>query len=278
MKLKSLSSRSRVVVLLLLMGSMAAVTVGAGSKPVSRKPLSTSAAVNPGSISVHGQAQVLVVPDQVEIRLGIVSHDPELGLAKADNDRRTAASLARLKGMGLAARDYQTDAIHVEPEYETIAGQPQVLKRFAVQRHVVITLREVGRFEELLQALLDAGVNQVLDIQFCSTELRRHRDEARRMAIRAAQEKAELLVGELGGHLGRPTRIDEQGNQGGWSSYGYYSLYGGSWHSRSSSYMMQNSVAVASGPSEASAEGSTQAFAPGQIRVSAVVLVQFEME
>lgn len=236
-------------------------------------------AANPsprGTISVSGTAQVLVVPDQVELRLGISTRNPDLIRAKSENDERIAAVLNKLKALGLGQRELQTDAIHVQPEYRSEGANPPVLTGYMVQRHLVVTLKEVGKFESLLETAIQAGANEVLNIQFCSTELRKHRDQARQMAIRAAREKGELFTQELGLKLGTATSITEQSQDNAFSSYGYYSMYGGYWHSRNSSYGMQNNISVAGGSSEPTTEATNQTFAPGQIRISAVVSVQFE--
>lgn len=228
-----------------------------------------------GTLSVSGNAQVLVVPDQVEVRLGVTTRATELADAKADSDRRMKGVLERLRALNLPNRDLQTDALHVSPEYKNENGNPPRLVGYVVQRHLVLTLRDVSRFETVLQAAIEAGANEVMNIQFCSTELRKHRDQARQMAIRAAREKGELLTGELGMKLGRATQISEVGHDVAHSSYSYYSG-GGYWSSRGSAYgMMQNSFAVAEGPNP-QPEASNQAFAPGQIRISASVNVTFE--
>jgi uncharacterized protein YggE len=229
-----------------------------------------------GTISVSGTAQVLVVPDQIELRLGISTRNPDLIRAKSENDERIAAVITKLKALGLGQRELQTDAIHVQPEYRSEPGNPPVLTGYLVQRHLVVTLKEVGKFEPLLEAAIQAGANEVLNIQFCSTELRKHRDQARQMAIRAAREKGELFTQELGLKLGTATSITEQSQDNSFSSYSYYSMYGGYWHSRSSGYAMQNNISVAGGSSEPTSEAANQTFAPGQIRISAVVSVQFE--
>jgi uncharacterized protein YggE len=237
---------------------------------------SLAVATTRGNISVSGTAQVLVVPDQVELRMGITTRNADLIRAKTENDERIAAVLTKLKTLGLAQRDLQTDAIHVQPEYRTENGNPPVLTGYMVQRHLVVTLREVGKFEALLEAAIQAGANEVLNIQFCSTELRKHRDQARQMAIRAAREKGELFTRELGLKLGSATTITEQNTDYAFSSYSYYGMYGGYWQSRNSGYSMQNSMAVAGGAAEPSNEASGQTFAPGQIRISAMVNVNFE--
>ncbi len=234
-----------------------------------------------GTIAVSGNAQVLVVPDQIELRIGILSYDPALAKAKADNDTRASAVLSRLRELGLPARDIQTDALHVQPEYRSDNNRPPELVRYHVQRHVVVTLRNVAKFETLLQSALDAGANEVLNIQFCTTELRKYRDQARQMAVRAAREKAQLMTGELGVKLGRPIQISEQSQDYGWSSYNYYSSYGGGYYSQfrgGGGYAAQNSFASAPSGESAGPEASSTTFAPGQIRVSAMVSVTFETE
>lgn len=243
---------------------------------VSKLPPAAPSESNHGTIAVSGTAQVLVVPDQVELRLGITTRNADLIRAKSGNDERIAAVLGKLKALGLGQRELQTDAIHVQPEYRSEPGNPPVLTGYLVQRHLVVTLKEVSKFESLLEAAIQAGANEVLNIQFCSTELRKHRDEARQMAIRAAREKGELFTRELGLKLGAATNITEQSQDNLFSSYSYYGMYGGYWQSRSGGYGMQNSIAFAGGTPEPANEASNQTFAPGQIRISASVSVQFE--
>jgi len=247
-----------------------------GQVTITPAPPATPSPSARGTISVSGTAQVLVVPDQIELRLGISTRNPDLIRAKSENDERIAAVITKLKALGLGQRELQTDAIHVQPEYRSEPGNPPVLTGYLVQRHLVVTLKEVGKFEPLLEAAIQAGANEVLNIQFCSTELRKHRDQARQMAIRAAREKGELFTQELGLKLGTATSITEQSQDNSFSSYSYYSMYGGYWHSRSSGYAMQNNISVSSGSLEPSNDAPNQTFAPGQIRISAVVSVQFE--
>lgn len=239
-------------------------------------PAAATIAPDHGTIAVSGTAQVLVVPDQVELRLGITTRNPDLIRAKSENDERIAAVLNKLKALGLGQRELQTDAIHVQPEYRTDGGNPPILTGYLVQRHLVVTLKEVSKFEALLEAAIQAGANEVLNIQFCSTELRKHRDQARQMAIRAAREKGELFTRELGLKLGAATNITEQSQDNLFSSYSYYGMYGGYWQSRSGGYGLQNNITFAGGNPEPSPEASNQTFAPGQIRISASVSVQFE--
>jgi uncharacterized protein YggE len=130
----------------------------------------------------------------------------------------------------------------------------------------VITLRDLTKFESLLGDALGAGANYVHGIEFRTTELRSYKDQARALAVQAAQEKAEALAEELGQKLGEPTTIEEV--QAGWAS-----SYGARWGLPWNSVVAQNVVQELGGGVPLG-QGS---LAPGQISVNAKVAVSFEL-
>jgi uncharacterized protein YggE len=130
----------------------------------------------------------------------------------------------------------------------------------------VVTLRDLDKFEALLADALEAGVNYVHGIQFRTTELRTHRDEARALAISAAKEKAEALAGELGQEVGDPKMIEEVQNSW-WSGYNSW------WGANLANGMTQN-VIQEMGTGILSGDGS---LAPGQISITARVSVTFQL-
>jgi len=85
-----------------------------------------------------------------------------------------------------------------------------------------VTLKDTSLFERLVTTALKSGANRLIGFEYRTTDLRKHRDEARRMAIRAAKEKAELLAGELGTRVGKPQTIGE-------GYVGYYGGYASRW-------------------------------------------------
>jgi uncharacterized protein YggE len=132
----------------------------------------------------------------------------------------------------------------------------------------VVILREVGKFESLLTAMVEGGVTNIRNVEFNTTQLRKYRDRARSLAINAAKEKARDLVKELDLTLGKPLSVSESGS----SQY-----YGGSlwWGSRGGS-ISQNVVENA--PSSAVGVDTEETVALGQIGVKANVNVSFEMK
>jgi len=225
---------------------------------------------DPGIITVTGDAEVRVVPDEVILTLGIETWDGNLSTAKQQNDARAGAVLNAVERYGIEPRYIQTDHISIEPVYEHYDYKSQ-LTGYLVRKTMVITLKDLAKFEDLLTATLDAGANHVHGIQFRTTELRRHRDKARSLAIQAAQEKAEAMAGELDQTVGKPRTINE--NQAGWWSW-YNSWWGGG----RGGMMTQNVIQEVGGQEVGSGSFTDETIAPGQITVRAQVNVSFELE
>ncbi len=220
-------------------------------------------ASEPPLISVSGRAEVRVTPDEVLLTVGVETFDLDLATAKADNDVRIQAILAVASEHGIDRRHLQTDYLNVEPRYEYEWERRNFLG-YAVRKTLVVTLRDIDKFESVLSGVLEAGANHVHGIDFRTTELRRYRDQARSQALQAAKEKAAAMAAELGLEVGEPRSIQE-GYVGWWSSYGSW------WGSRPRGSMTQNVIQnVAEQPGEA--EGPT---APGQLAVTAEVRVSF---
>lgn len=216
-------------------------------------------------ISVNGEAEIRVVPDEVVLSLGVETFHAALRTAKSLNDDRIQRTMAAARNLAVQAAHMQTDYIGIEPKYEG-GDIARTLQGYIVRRTVIIKLKEVSRFEDLLTAALEAGVTHVHGIDFRTTELRKHRDQARVMAIKAAQEKAELLARESGRKVGTVRSIGE-------ASYGYHSGYGSWWGQRYGSMSQNVSQNLGGAPLESDAT-----LAPGQISIRASVHTSFVLQ
>ena len=225
-----------------------------------------SSSAEPGVITVTGDAEVRVVPDEVVLTLGIETWDKELAVARRQNDQIVVEVLALISDYGVEPQHAQTDYVSIEPRYRFGTYDEEDFIGYFVQKTIVVTLKDLSEFESLLVEALDLGVNHVLGIQFRTTELRKHRDEARALPIRAAQEKAVAMAGELGQKVGSPKTIYEQ--QSSWRSW-----YNAWWGSRYGGGTAQNVIQEIGGGA-VSAESS---LAPGQITVNAKVTVTFDL-
>jgi hypothetical protein len=229
----------------------------------------TTAAMAQGTISTSGSAEILVEPDQVEFTVGVETLHVSLDTAKQLNDAAVAKAIAAAKHNGVPAGSIQTDYISIEPNYDSEHRERLTPISYVVRRSIVITSKDIPGFERLLSSLVEAGANHVRSIRFTTTKLREHRDNARRMAAKAALEKAQLLAETLGSTVGKATQIAEA-NEWWNSSYGSWWGWGG--NANVMTNVSQN-VNI-SGGNNNDGEG---ALAPGRIAVKATVNVTFAM-
>jgi uncharacterized protein YggE len=198
--------------------------------------------------------------------VGVETRQENLGEATRQNDQRVANVLHFLKTSGLKDKDVQTDFISVEPMYKDNISWIQPMAYLA-RKSIEMRLTNVASFEGVLKGLLTNGVNQVHGIEFRTSQLRKHRDQARKLAIQAAKEKAEALAVECGVKCGRVYTINANDGGGSWSISGGYG--GGP-----RGYMAQNTIQNFGGVSDMT--GDT--FSVGQISVTASVNVVFLLE
>lgn len=215
------------------------------------------------AITISGEAEIKVVPGRVNILLGVETRSLDLAAARRQNDNLVKAVLAVPAAFGVSKEDVQTDFMELGVEYQ-IDGL--TVKYYSVRKSVNILLRDVTKFEAIVAAAVDAGATHVHSVEFSTSELRKHRDAARALAVKAATEKAHALASAAGRKPGAVKSISE--------SYGGGSWYGWGW-GRGGRMQMQNVVQIASGGRGGDA-GATVAL--GRISVTASVQMSFELE
>jgi len=225
----------------------------------------------PPQISLSGWAEVKVAPDEIMLNVAVETRAATLDPARQENDQKIAAVLAFLKQSKIKDKDAQTDYINIQPDYNYNNGSSESHVKpvaYIVRKNIEIRLTDVAAFQDILTGLLTNGVNYVNGIDFRTTQLRKYRDQARAMAIRAAREKAGALVSELGAKLGKVTSINANDGSG------YYGNYWGMNRGFNGFNNVAQNVASVGGASDTGED----TFAVGQISVSATVNVSFLIE
>jgi uncharacterized protein len=216
------------------------------------------------TISTTGEATVYVVPDRVVVSIGIETFAAELDAATASNEAAGRKLVQAVLGLNVEKKDIATDKLQVEIQRRYENGRYVDVDGYFVRRAYAVTLKDVTRFERLVETALKNGANQIQAVTFSTTELRKYRDQARQMAIRAAREKAVMLARELDCTVGKPKTINESGAN---------VYFGGYRWDRGGSMTGQNAVQLIAGPPD-----TGEALPLGQIAVSASVSVTFEMQ
>ena len=214
------------------------------------------------TISTTGEASVYVTPDKVVVSLGVETYNASLDEAKSANETAAGKLVQAIQGMAIEKKDIATDNLQVDIDRRYEGGRYGQIQGYLVRRSYAITLRDTKQFEKLVDTALKNGANVIQNIAFTTTELRKYRDQARQMAVKAAREKAQLLAKELDTNIGKPRTISEGGG------YAYFGGYRSNYNNAS-----QNAFQSApAGPDM----GETLPL--GQIAVNATVSVTFDLQ
>lgn len=234
------------------------------------------------NIHVTGTAVVNVVPDRALIQLGVQSNGRTPGEVQARNAAAISQVIKAIKRLGVEARDISTDRYIIQPLYED--WDSLRIKGYRIFNVISITMRDVDKVSEAIAAAFDAGANQVVNVEFYTSELRKYRDQAREMAITAAREKASALAKGSGADLGCVLNVNENTSSyfNGWSGWGWWRYYynGGN----NQNVWTQNAVqnVAPSGGSGGSEGGSSSSDADpvsaGQISIRAQVDATFALK
>jgi uncharacterized protein YggE len=216
-------------------------------------------------IAVVGDAVVNVAPDRIVITFGIDTRHPTLLPAKQQNDMIARNALAAIKKAGVRDRDIQTDRLSISQRF----ADNQVLLGYTVRNMFAVTLIDPAQVEEVITTALNAGVNYLLSVDFQTSELKKYREQARELAVRAAREKAEKMASALGQVVGTPIQIDEDQRYAGPA---YYSSWSGSgWDTG------RGASTVSQVTSQVSAGEASDTVALGKVAIRAGVRVIFEL-
>lgn len=171
-------------------------------------PAATGTLAEPQGITVMTQGKASAEPDLAKITIGVQTRDSEAEVAARQNGDRMAGVMGALQDIGVAEEDIQTVDYSIRAEIDWDDDEQRVIG-YVVNNSVLIKIREVDEVGDVLDAVTDAGANNIFGIQFTFDDPSALREQARAEAMTEAKDKAEALA-QLGGvGLGKPRHISE---------------------------------------------------------------------
>ena len=170
--------------------------------------------VPPPAISVTGEANVSVAPDQAQIDGGVTSDAKTAREASEANNAAMGKVLLALKAGGIDEKDFQTSRLSLQPQYAPQRSGPNVISGYQASNRVNIKLRDVSKVAQVIDMLVAAGANNIGGINFMVSAASKLLDDAREQAIADARRKAEIYAKAAGVALGSPVSISEDGSPG----------------------------------------------------------------
>ncbi len=157
-------------------------------------------------LAITGVGKVSIVPDQVVISFGVENRADDAATAKKLNDASIAKVIAFVKSMKIAEKDYQTQRVNLykNRDYESKTDYYQATQT------MVITLKDLKKYEELMIGLMNAGINQIQGVDFRSSKIEDYQTEVRTKAVADARKKADDYAKALGQTIGKAIFVSDQ--------------------------------------------------------------------
>lgn len=183
------------------------------------QPVQQTATALPGTFTVVGEGKVTLEPDIARVTIGVETVTPTVQEATEQNRATVEAVLAALVEQDIAEEDIQTSGFSVYAERFGPEGPLEEGDvRYRVSNNVSVTIRDLERVGEILDAAIEAGANNIYGVEFALDDPGVAESDARAAAIEDARAKAEELAQLTGIPLGEIISVSEIVGMGG----GYY--------------------------------------------------------
>ena len=157
-------------------------------------------------VRVFGSAVVRVTPDIATILVGVsrIEKQPESAFAAARKAAQAVGAYLQRQSM----KDFGSSRITLAQEFRFTGGEQRFLG-YAAKIGFSVVLRDMDQVEDTVTGLIGAGANELTSVTFQTSRLREVRADARRRAVAAAREKAELYCAAAGITAGSVLAIED---------------------------------------------------------------------
>jgi uncharacterized protein YggE len=162
------------------------------------------------TITVTGTGRVTLTPDTADLNLGVNITRTTATAARDDAATAMTKVVAAIKAGGVAAKDIQTSTLSLQPVYDYSNNGQGKLTGFQVVNEVAITVRDVTKVGDLVDAGVAAGATSVDGVTFRVNDETAAEGQARTAAVADARAKANALAGAAGVTISGVESIVEQ--------------------------------------------------------------------
>lgn len=157
-------------------------------------------------VKVFGSAVVRVAPDTALIAVAVsrTEQKPEAAFAEAREGAQGVTVYLHKAGF----KDFGSLRVTLSQEFRYTNGENKFVG-YQAKIEFNVVLREMDKVDAALSGLIAAGANTLTSVTFQTTRLKELRADARRRAVAAAREKAELYCVAAGVAVGAVLAIED---------------------------------------------------------------------
>ena len=211
-----------VTVILFFFVALFIYTKLAGPIPFDVNSITTSKS---DAFSVTGEGKVDVKPDSATVRLGVVAQASTAEAAREALNANINKVIEAVKGLGVEEDKIKTENFNIYPEYgnnnrplpadlpDAPVSDQNRITGYNANTNLTVTVETAELANQILDAGVAAGANQVGGVDFQVKDKNAALNEARELAVEDAKEKAEDAARIAGFKLGKVINYSE--GQGG---------------------------------------------------------------
>lgn len=214
----------------------------------------TSALADETSLKVRGMGVVNTTADCARIVLGVRESSADVLQAQSTVNEKLNAIVAALTAAGVQPKDMGTESLYIYANYDYSSIEERLVG-YTATNTISISTTQMDKVGEYIDIAFANGANTLENVAFSCLDSSEMQQEALKLAVQNAYEKAEIIAEAAGMQIVSVEAIDE--------STEYYGIAEGAKYSNART-------------EEAAADQSTMVQASSQ-QISATVLVEFEL-
>ena len=162
------------------------------------------------TIAVAGEGRVSKTPDLFHFSVAIVEQGLHVSKLNQSVSKTSKRIIALLLDQGIPEKDIQALYVQLEPWYE-YQNNRRTQKGFQLNRTIKVKVRQVAKFDQLIDRVLKAGANTVDGFRYSLSQPRSSYLDALDLAIVDAKLRAERLASSMQSRVGKVISIRERG-------------------------------------------------------------------
>lgn len=183
-------------------------------KPVDKVEQATAAVQGRVTrVMIVGDSIVQAQPDTAILTIAVVTQNRSAITAQQENAAKSDEVVRVLKTVAGTGAEVKTSGYSLQPQRVYKEGQPPTISGYEARNTVTVTMSDLTKVGNVIDAAAQAGSNDVSGIAFTLRQDRPARDRALGEATREAISKAQVIAQALGGRVSRIVEVQEEGFQ-----------------------------------------------------------------
>jgi len=164
-------------------------------------------------VMIVGDSIVQAQPDTAILTIAVVTQNRSAITAQQENAAKSDEVVRVLKTVAGTGAEVKTSGYSLQPQRVYKEGQPPTISGYEARNMVTVTMSDLTKIGNVIDAAAQAGSNDVSGIAFTLRQDRPARDRALGEATREAISKAQVIAQALGGRVVRIVEVQEEGFQ-----------------------------------------------------------------